>query len=58
MVHANRMTELRCAVELRADDSRQSPGRIVGTLLTYGQRASDRPEGLCCKVRLVGDVSA
>ena len=36
--------ELRCAVELRADDSRQSPGRIVGTLLTYGQRASDRAE--------------
>ena len=38
------MSELRCAIELRADDSRQSPGRIVGTLLTYGQRASDRPE--------------
>ena len=36
--------ELRCAIELRADDSRQSPGRIVGTLITYGQRASDRPE--------------
>ena len=36
--------ELRCAIELRADDARQSPGRIVGTLLTYGQRASDRPE--------------
>ena len=36
--------ELRCPVELRADESRQSPGRIVGTLLTYGQRASDRPE--------------
>ena len=36
--------ELRCAVELRQDDSRQSPGRIVGTLLTYEQRASDRPE--------------
>ena len=36
--------ELRCAIELRADDSRQSPGRIVGTLLTYGQRASDRAE--------------
>ena len=36
--------EIRCAIELRADDSRQSPGRIVGTLMTYGQRASDRPE--------------
>ena len=36
--------ELRCTIELRADDARQSPGRIVGTLLTYGERASDRPE--------------
>ena len=38
------MREVRCNVELRADDSRQSPGRIVGVLLTYGQRASDRAE--------------
>ena len=38
------MDELRCTIELRADESRQSPGRIVGTLMTYGQRAKDRPE--------------
>ena len=38
------MRELRCAIECRADETRQSPGRIVGTLLTYEQRASDRPE--------------
>lgn len=38
------MREIRCSIEFRDDDSRQSPGRIVGTLLTYGQRASDRPE--------------
>ena len=38
------MREIRCAIELRADESRQSPGRITGTLLTYGKRASDRPE--------------
>ena len=38
------MNELRCPIELRADDSGQSPGRLVGTLLTYGERASDRPE--------------
>ena len=38
------MREIRCAIEWRADDSRQSPGRITGTLLTYGKRASDRPE--------------
>ena len=37
-------TEIRCSIELRADASRESPGRIVGTLLTYGERASDRPE--------------
>ena len=27
-----------------ADDSRESPGRIVGTLLTYGELSRDRPE--------------
>ena len=38
------MREIRCQIEVRQDDSRQSPGRIVGTLLTYGERAVDRPE--------------
>ena len=38
------MRELRCAIEYRADESRQSPGRIVGTLIEYETRASDRPE--------------
>ena len=38
------MREIRCLVELRADDSRESPGRIVGTLLQYDERAGDRPE--------------
>ena len=37
-------TEIRCAIECRADESRQSPGRIVGTLLAYETRAGDRPE--------------
>ena len=36
--------ELRCAVEVRADDTRQSPGRLVGVLVQYGTRAKDRPE--------------
>lgn len=36
--------EIRCSVELRADDAMASPGRIVGTLLTYGERAHDRAE--------------
>ena len=33
-------------VEIRyvEDESRQSPGRLTGTLLTYGERARDRPE--------------
>ena len=38
------MTEIRCAIELRADESRQSPGRVVGTLMEYETRAGDRPE--------------
>ena len=38
------MDEIRCSIELREDDARQSPGRIVGTLLTYGKRARDRAE--------------
>ena len=31
--------EIRCGVELRADDTMSSPGRLVGTLLTYGEPA-------------------
>ena len=27
-----------------ADESRESPGRLVGTLLTYGETSRDRPE--------------
>ena len=38
------MDELRCAIEYREDESRQSPGRIVGVLLSYGEQALDRAE--------------
>ena len=38
------MTEIRCKVELREDDTRQSQGRLYGVLLRYLERASDRPE--------------
>ena len=31
-------------IEIREDLSRVSPGRLVGVLLTYGERAQDRPE--------------
>ena len=30
------MNEIRCAVEFRADATRESPGRLTGTLLRYG----------------------
>ena len=33
-----------CEVRFEADESRQSPGRLAGVLLTYGERASDRAE--------------
>ncbi|MCY4510666.1 MAG: HK97 family phage prohead protease [Acidobacteria bacterium] len=38
------MTEIRCSVELRQDDTHASPGRLYGVLLTEGERAGDRPE--------------
>ena len=31
-------------VEFRADQTRESVGRLVGTVATYGERARDRPE--------------
>ena len=36
--------EIRCAVELRSDETRSGPGRLVGRILRYGERAKDRPE--------------
>ena len=38
------MDTLTCEIRLAEDESRQSPGRLVGTLLTYEVRASDRKE--------------
>ena len=38
------MDEIRCSIELRADETRQSPGRIFGVLIEYGKRARDRAE--------------
>ena len=38
------MDELRCSIELRADETQASPGRLVGTLITFGERAGDRAE--------------
>ena len=38
------MDTLTCEIRLAEDESRQSPGRLVGTLLTYEVRAKDRKE--------------
>ena len=38
------MDILKCEIRLAEDESRLSPGRLTGTLLTYERRASDRPE--------------
>ena len=38
------MDEIRCSLELRADASLAGPGRLVGTLITEGEQASDRRE--------------
>ena len=38
------MDEFFCQVEYRQDESRQTPGRLVGVLLPYERRAGDRPE--------------
>ena len=38
------MDTLTCEIRLAEDESRQSPGRLVGTLLTYEVRAKDRQE--------------
>ena len=35
---------LLCEIRYERDESRQSPGRLTGTLLTYEVRAADRPE--------------
>ena len=36
--------EIRCSIEVRADESQASPGRLTGVLLNYEERAGDRPE--------------
>ena len=36
--------EIIIPIEYRADETRETPGRLVGVLMRYGQRANDRPE--------------
>ena len=36
--------EIRMEIECRTDEDRLGPGRIVGTLMTYGKQARDRRE--------------
>ena len=36
--------EIRCSIACEEDRTRSGPGRIVGRILTYGERATDRAE--------------
>ena len=36
--------EIRCAIACEEDRTRQGPGRLVGRILKYGERALDRAE--------------
>ena len=36
--------EIRCVLECRADETRQGPGRVVGTMIEAGRVATDRRE--------------
>ena len=38
------MDLLECEIRWSEDETRESPGRLTGTLLTYETRANDRPE--------------
>ncbi len=38
------MSDLLCEVRFVEDDTRQSPGRLTGTLLTYGERGRNLAE--------------
>ena len=38
------MDQLICEVRYAEDDTRASPGRLTGTLMTYEREANDRPE--------------
>ena len=38
------MDEIRMKIEVREDEARLGPGRLVGTIMRYGERASDRAE--------------
>ena len=38
------MDSLTCEIRFQEDESRQSPGRLLGVLVTYGEMASDRKE--------------
>ena len=38
------MENLECEVRFAADETRESPGRLIGTLVKYSVRASDRNE--------------
>ena len=38
------MEQLTCEIRYSQDDTRQTPGRVTGTLIVFEKRAGDRPE--------------
>ena len=36
--------QLYCVISYAEDATNQSPGRLVGTLVTFNEKASDRPD--------------
>ena len=45
------MDEIRCSIEVREDESRESPGRMVGnSCFTYGEQASDQTGKNCSRL--------
>ena len=38
------MEQLTCEIRYSQDESRQTPGRVTGTLIVFEKRAGDRPE--------------
>ena len=40
----NNMEQLTCEIRYSQDESRQTPGRVTGTLIVFEKRAGDRPE--------------
>ena len=48
------MTEIRCAVEFREDETRKGPGRLTGTLIRYGDTSGQtRDRGIPARLAVL-----